>query len=183
MRACDSFSRHRSADCIYTTSRSGKERIDGLQVTEQLEANCGGSIHASAGFHLWILPHAGQRNGTATGGSDLNTTHSAFRPVETGLFVTGQLITISAEYDPQCPSRERRAGGCRGRDRFRTRSNASGIGELPRPIKLRWLAQPAVEDRFLQRRPRWHRRSHTQRGCPLPLQARKSRYPQFPQGD
>jgi len=53
------------------------------------------AAHASLGVHLWICPQARHRKGTSTFGRVSRTIMSVVRPVDTGRFVSGHLITIS----------------------------------------------------------------------------------------
>jgi hypothetical protein len=53
------------------------------------------ATHASLDVHLWICPQARHRKGTRTSGRVSRTTISVVRPVGTGRFVCGHLITMS----------------------------------------------------------------------------------------
>jgi hypothetical protein len=53
------------------------------------------AAHASLGVHVWICLQARHRRGTRTSGRVSRTTISVVRPVGTGRFVCGHLITMS----------------------------------------------------------------------------------------
>jgi hypothetical protein len=53
------------------------------------------AAHASLGVHVWICPQARHRKGTRTSGRVSRTTISVVRPVGTGRFASGHLITMS----------------------------------------------------------------------------------------
>jgi len=58
------------------------------------------AAHPSLGVHLWICPQARHRKGTRTFGRVSRTTMSVVRPVGTGRFVWGHLITMSLTANP-----------------------------------------------------------------------------------
>jgi hypothetical protein len=53
------------------------------------------AAHESLGVHLWICPQARHTKGTQTFGRVSRTTIAVVRPVGTGRFVCGHLITMS----------------------------------------------------------------------------------------
>src|SRR5262245_66178864 len=68
-------------------------------------------IHASWGFHLCIFPHAAQQRGTATGGSEWNTTELVVSPVGTGIFVVGHLMKMLLTGGPAWRTSQRYSAG------------------------------------------------------------------------
>jgi hypothetical protein len=58
------------------------------------------AAHASLGVHRWICPQARHGKGTPTFGSVSRTIISVVRPVGTGRFVCGHLITMSLTATP-----------------------------------------------------------------------------------
>jgi len=65
------------------------------------------ATQASSGFHRCTYPHAGHRRGRATGGKVSKMTISVVRPVGTGRFVCGHLITTSLTANPSTGIRRR----------------------------------------------------------------------------
>src|SRR5262249_26409749 len=65
------------------------------------------ATQASSGFHRCTYPHAGHRRGRATGGKVSKMTISVIRPVGTGRFVCGHLITTSLTANPSTGIRRR----------------------------------------------------------------------------